>query len=75
VNLAARSRADYIKQICKIESEFGDFPLTAIPDRRTRGEFPAWRDRLAPAKALLLADSSSFYAGQHFFCEERRGKV
>jgi hypothetical protein len=46
-NLAPRTRADYIKQIEKIEREFGDFPLSALPDRRTRGEFLAWRDRLA----------------------------
>jgi hypothetical protein len=46
-NLAPRTRADYVKQIGKIEREFGDFPLSALPDRRTRGEFLAWRDRLA----------------------------
>jgi integrase len=47
LNLAPRTRSDYVKQICKIEREFGTFPLAAIPDRRTRGEFLAWRDRLA----------------------------
>ncbi len=46
-NLAPRTRADYIKQIEKIEREFGDFPLSALPDRRARSEFLAWRDRLA----------------------------
>jgi hypothetical protein len=30
-----------------IEREFGDFPLAALTDKRTRGEFLAWRDRLA----------------------------
>ena len=44
---APRTRADYIKQLEKIEREFGDFPLSAIADRRARGEFLAWRDRLA----------------------------
>jgi len=47
VELAPRTRADYVKQIRKIEVEFGDFPLDALPDRRTRAEFLAWRDRLA----------------------------
>jgi integrase len=47
--LAPRTRADYAKQIHKIEKEFGDFPLDALSDRRTRGEFLAWRDRLAAA--------------------------
>lgn len=41
-----RTRTDYVKQIRKIEAEFADFPLAALTDRRTRGEFLAWRDRL-----------------------------
>src|SRR6516165_8440637 len=41
------TRADYIKHIKAIEKEFGDFPLSALTDRRTRGIFMAWRDRLA----------------------------
>lgn len=45
--LAARTRADYRKQLKIIEAEFGDFPLKGLEDRRTRGEFMAWRDRLA----------------------------
>lgn len=45
--LAERTRFDYKRQFEKIESEFGDFPLAALADRRTRGEFLAWRDRLA----------------------------
>lgn len=48
-SLSPRSRADYVKQIKKIEAEFADFPLAALVDRRTRGEFLAWRDRLAAA--------------------------
>jgi len=42
-----RTKADYLKQIAKIESEFADFPLSALDDKRTRGVFKAWRDRLA----------------------------
>jgi integrase len=42
-----RTRDDYIRQIKIIESEFADFPLSALSDRRTRGIFMAWRDRLA----------------------------
>jgi hypothetical protein len=44
---AERTRADYIKHIKAIEKEFGDFPLSALTDRRTRGIFMAWRDKLA----------------------------
>lgn len=42
-----RTRSDYVRHIKAIEAEFGDFPLGALTDRRTRGEFMAWRDRLA----------------------------
>src|SRR5262245_37551745 len=45
--LAPRTRTDYIKHIEAIEREYGDFPLSALTDRRTRGLFMAWRDRLA----------------------------
>jgi integrase len=44
---AQRTRVDYVKQIKIIEAEYGDFPLSALADRRTRGIFMAWRDRLA----------------------------
>ncbi|MCJ2030932.1 tyrosine-type recombinase/integrase [Methylobacterium sp. J-043] len=46
-SLAASTRRDYVRYIKAIEAEFGDFPLGALSDRRTRGEFMAWRDRLA----------------------------
>ncbi len=46
-DLAARTRKDYVKHIRLIETEFGDFPLDALRDRRTRAEFLAWRDRMA----------------------------
>jgi hypothetical protein len=52
---AERTRSDYVKQIKIIEMEFADFPLGALADRRTRGEFKAWRDKLA-AKSRRQAD-------------------
>lgn len=54
-DLSAYTRRDYTRHIAKIESEFGDFPVAALSDRRTRGEFLAWRDRLAP-KSRRQAD-------------------
>jgi integrase len=53
--LAPRTRADYVRQIKRIEAEFSDFPLAALTDRRTHGEFMAWRDRLA-VKSRRQAD-------------------
>jgi integrase len=50
-----RTRRDYIAKIKLIEIEYGDFPLSALPDRRTRGVFMAWRDRLA-VKSRRQAD-------------------
>ena len=53
--LAARTRFDYIEKIKVIEAEFGDFPISGLTDRRTRGIFMAWRDKLA-AKSRRQAD-------------------
>jgi len=47
LGLAPRTRSDYIAKIKLIEKKFGDFPLLALTDRRSRGVFMAWRDQLA----------------------------
>jgi len=47
LDLAPRTRRDYVRHIRKIEAEYHDFPLAALSDRATRGEFLSWRDRLA----------------------------
>ncbi len=47
LGLAPRSRSDYVGKIKLIEKAFGDFPLAALTDSRTRGIFKAWRERLA----------------------------
>lgn len=44
---AQRTRADYARHIERIEREFGDFPISALSDPRTRDEFLSWRDTLA----------------------------
>jgi integrase len=53
--LAERTRSDYVKLIKGIEKELGDFPLAALTDRRTRGIFMTWRDKLA-ARSRRQAD-------------------
>jgi integrase len=45
--LAPRSRSDYVGKIKLLEKAFGDFPLSALTDNRTRGVFKAWRERLS----------------------------
>jgi hypothetical protein len=47
LGLRDRTRADYIRQIEKIEQKFADCPLKALSDPRTRGVFMDWRDELA----------------------------
>jgi integrase len=46
-DLAERTRDDYVGKITLIEAKFGDFPLAALTDKRTRGVFLDWRDELA----------------------------
>ena len=60
--LAARTRHDYVDKIKLIEADFGDFPLSALTDRRTRGVFMAWRDKLA-AQSRRQADYAWVGAG------------
>jgi integrase len=44
--LADRTQKDYKKHLLHIRAEFGDLPIAALEDRRTRGELLAWRDRV-----------------------------
>lgn len=48
-DLAPRTQRDYVSLIKIIEKKFGDFPLSALSDRRTRGIFMEWRDERARA--------------------------
>ena len=51
----ARARS-YVPLIKRIERDFGDFPLAALTDRRTRGNFMAWRDKIAASVRRRQAD-------------------
>jgi hypothetical protein len=44
-----RTREDYRKIALRTVAEFGDMPLAALADKRVRGEFLGWRDKLAKA--------------------------
>jgi integrase len=54
--LAEATRRGYIDRIRVIEVEFATFPLSALTDRRTRGVFMAWRDKIAAASGRRQAD-------------------
>ncbi len=45
-DLAAETREGYVRRIRKIEAEFGDLPIRALPDPRTRGAMLDWRDAM-----------------------------
>lgn len=53
--LAPRTRNDYAKIVMQIEATFSSFPLAATADKRSRGVFLEWRDKLAQ-KSLRHAD-------------------
>lgn len=47
LDLAERTRADYVKQISLIERKFGTLPLAALAQPKCRAVFLEWRDELA----------------------------
>lgn len=46
-SLADATRKGYRGHLRAVADEFGDFPIEALANRKARGEFLAWRDRLA----------------------------
>jgi integrase len=54
--LANSTRRSYIPLIARIEKAFGDFPLSALTDRRTRGNLMVWRDQIAANAGRRQAD-------------------
>src|SRR5262249_46188568 len=54
--LANSTRRSYDPLIARIEKHFGDFPLAALTDRRTRGIFMAWRDQIGAGSGRRQAD-------------------
>lgn len=53
--LSDATRKGYARRLPAIESEFGDMPVGALDDKRTRGDFLDWRDRIV-AKSPREAD-------------------
>jgi hypothetical protein len=56
--LTDSTRRSYVALIRRIENAFGDFPLSALSDRRTRGVFMASRDKIAVESGRRQADYS-----------------
>jgi integrase len=73
--LAANTRRSYIALIKRIEKAFGDFPLAAVTDRRSRGVFLARRDRLAVNARRRQADYAWTVLARVFSWSFDRGLV
>jgi integrase len=74
LSLRERTRADYIKQIAKIEQRFGDAPLKVLSDPRTRGVFLDWRDELA-LRSKRQADYAYTVLARVLSWAKDRGKI
>jgi integrase len=74
LGLRERTRADYIKQIVKIEQRFGDAPLKALSNPRTRGIFLDWRDELA-LRSKRQADYAWTVLARVLSWAKDRGKI
>jgi integrase len=72
--LRERTRADYVKQIVKIEQKFGDAPIKALADPRTRGIFMDWRDELA-LRSRRQADYAWTVLARVLSWAKDRGKI
>jgi integrase len=73
--LAERTQDDYKRIIEKeIEPEFSDFPISGLSDRRTRGVFLEWRDKLAD-KSKRQADYSWTVLARVLSWSKNRGKI
>jgi integrase len=74
LGLRERTRADYVKQIEKIEQKFGDAPIKALADPRTRGIFMDWRDELA-LRSKRQADYAWTVLARVLSWAKDRGKI
>jgi integrase len=74
LGLRERTRADYIQQIIKIEQKFGDAPIKALADPRTRGVFLDWRDELA-LRSKRQADYAWTVLARVLSWAKDRGKI
>jgi integrase len=74
LGLRDRTWADYIGLITKIEQKFGDAPIKALADPRTRGIFMDWRDELA-LRSKRQADYTWTVLARVLSWAKDRGKI
>lgn len=69
------TKTEYRRLLGYAESDFGDFPLEALKDARTRGELLAWRDKLAVAGKLREAENRLTVLARVFSWAIDRGSI
>jgi integrase len=72
--IVGSTRKDYRRHIAEIEREFGDLPIAALEDKRTRGLFKDHRDKLAE-RSLRQADYWWTVLARVFSVAKDRGKI
>jgi hypothetical protein len=72
--ITPRTQRDYVKQIKRIERAFGDFPIKALDDPRSKAVFLEWRDRLAKT-SLRQADYAYATLARIFAWAHDRGLI
>jgi integrase len=75
LKLAGSTKRSYVALIKRIESKFGDFPLSALTDRRTRGIFLDWRDKIAAESGRRQADYAWTVLARILSWALNRGKI
>ena len=75
LKLADSTKRSYVALIKRIESKFGDFPLSALVDRRTRGIFLEWRDKVAAISGRRQADYAWTVLARILSWALNRGKI
>jgi integrase len=73
--LAASTKRSYVPLIKRIEKDLGDFPLSGLADRRSRGIFMKWRDGIAAASGRRQADYAWTVLARILSCSLDRGLI
>jgi integrase len=73
-DLAAETRAGYVRRIRKIEAKFGTLPIRALADSRVRGVMLDWRDKLAE-KGRREADYTFAVLARILSWAQDRGRI
>jgi integrase len=72
--LAPKTQRDYLQHLKKIELKWGAVPIGALADRRIRGDFKAWRDKIA-ATSPRQADYAWVVLARVLSVAKDRGKI